>query len=172
MAGPRKLPASVVKKVRAEMQRAARPIQQQELGRLVQAFAPGPPYARGAQAEEAGRRIRATRAAVLQVSRQRGISPRKAGEELIRVRGEITEARKRLGGLAAFRRGTTPARTGPLTAEQVTRKITMYRTGVRPEVARHVARQEVRRPTTDIRVLPSAEALERDLLGITRRSRR
>lgn len=123
------------------------------------------------EARQAAAGIRATAAAAQKISRERGVSFEEAGGILRQTLRDLKRAR------AAFRGGiegrTRRGATQPLTRKEAIGGIVNFPNvlrGVsgREELARFVVEEEIRRPTTNIRVFRTAKERRRNLLGIRR----
>lgn len=144
---------------------------------LVEAFTPRG-VAAGQQAAFGGRtptqqaalNIKSTAQAAQRIAREQNVSFEEAAGILRQTAVGLKRARAAFRGVASGL--TERGATGPLTVDEAVRKLgrpNLLR-GVegRTELARFVATEEARRPTTNIRVFLTEEDRRRNLLGLRR----
>lgn len=143
---------------------------------LVRAFTPtGAAAQRGAfggrtPTQQAALNIKSTAQAAQRIAREQNVSFEEAAGILRQTAVGLKRARAAFRGVASglTKRGATQ----PITVEAAVRSLTRPNVlrGVegRADLARFVAEEEVRRPTTNIRVFRTAAERSRRLLGIRR----
>jgi hypothetical protein len=141
---------------------------------LVEAFTLKSPQATlrpGEQARRAAAGIKATAQAAQKISREQGISFEAAGGVLRQTLRDLKRTRAAFRGFASGRakRGVTD----PITSDVAIRRLvgspnTLRGVEGRSELVRFVVEEEVRRPTTDLRVFRTKVERSRRLLGIRR----
>lgn len=144
---------------------------------LIQAFTPkGAAAAQRAAfggrtpTQQAALNIKSTAQAAQSIARAQNVSFEEAASILRQTAVGLGRAKAAFRGIASGL--TKRGETGPITVEEATRQISRPNLlrGVegRTELARFVAEEEARRPTTNIRVFRTAAERSRRLLGIRR----
>lgn len=114
--------------------------------------------------------IASTAAAVQKISRERGVSFEEAGGVLRQTLRDLKRTRAAFRGVASglTKRGATQPITVGAAVRSLTRPNVLRGVEGRTELARFVAEEEARRPTTNIRVFRTKAERSRRLLGIRR----
>ena len=137
---------------------------------LVEAFAPKGPLLPEVRHRQAAANIKETARAVQSIASAQNVSFEEAGAILRRTAVGLGRARAAFRGMASglTKRGATQPITSEAAVRSLTRPNVLRGVPGRTELARFVAEEEARKPTTGIRVFRTKAERSRRLLGIRR----